>query len=186
VIAHLAGVCDDIVTGNLHGVATDEWTAAQVAKRRDWPFEKVLTLWDEHASAIEPQMNDFPPAAIGQMLFDAVTHEHDVRGSFGTPGGRDAPAVEIAFEWGIESLSKRCMHLGTGTLRVTTEAGTQEIGEGEPLTALGVSRFELVRAITGRRSRAQVRAYSWDRDFDAEHLLLSTDIFTLPDSDIVE
>jgi hypothetical protein len=174
------------MTGNLHGVATDEWTTAQVAKRRDWPFEKVLTLWDEHASAIEPVMNDFPPVSIGQMVFDAVTHEHDVRGALGTPGGRDAPAVEIAFDWGIARLSERFVHEGLGTLVLDTDVGTRDVGEGEPTVALRTSRFELVRAMTGRRSAPQVRAYDSDGTVEPEHLLLSTTIFTLPDSDIVE
>jgi len=186
VIAHLAGVCDDVMTGNLHGVATDEWTTAQVAKRRDWPFEKVLTLWDEHASAIEPRMNDFPSVAIGQMLFDAVTHEHDVRGALGTPGGRDAPGVEIAFGWAIERLSERFVHESLGTLVVITDLGTHNVGEGEPTATLRTSRFELVRAMTGRRSRAQVLAYDWDGAVDPEHLLLSTTLFTLPETDVVE
>ena len=186
VIAHLAGVCDDVMTGNLHGVATDEWTTAQVAKRRDWPFEKVLTLWDEHASAIEPRMNDFPPVAIGQMLFDAVTHEHDVRGAWRTPGGRDAPGVEIAFGWAIERLSERFVHESLGTLVVVTDVGTHNVGEGEPTATLRASRFELVRAMTGRRSSAQVLAYDWDGTVDPEHLLLSTTIFALPETDVVE
>jgi len=186
VVAHLAGVCDDITTGNLHGVATDEWTAAQVAKRRDWPFERVLTDWDDHATVVEPQLNDLPPVAIGQMVFDAVTHEQDVRSALGTPGGLDSPAMEVAFDWGIARLSERFANEGLGTLRVTTDVGTHDVGDGEPVAALRASRFELVRAMTGRRSGAQVRAYDWDGTVEPEHLLLSTTIFALPDSDIVE
>ena len=30
VVAHLSGVCADIVNGNLDGVTTDPWTAVQV------------------------------------------------------------------------------------------------------------------------------------------------------------
>jgi uncharacterized protein (TIGR03083 family) len=186
VVAHLAGVCDDITTGNLHGVATDEWTAAQVAKRRAWPFDKVLTLWDEHAIVVEPQLNDLPPVAIGQMLFDAVTHEQDVRGALGEPGGRDAAAMDIVFDWGIARLSERFVRDGLGTLRIATDVGTHDVGSGDPVATLRATRFELVRAMTGRRSKAQVRAYDGTADVEPEHLLLSTELFTMPDSDIVE
>src|SRR3954468_2500593 len=37
VVAHLSGVCADILAGNLEGVATDPWTAEQVRGRREWP-----------------------------------------------------------------------------------------------------------------------------------------------------
>ena len=36
VVAHMAGVCDDIMNGNMAGVATDAWTQAQVDKRAGW------------------------------------------------------------------------------------------------------------------------------------------------------
>ena len=42
-LAHLSGVCTDIVNGNLDGVTTDAWTAAQVAPRRDWPSTACST-----------------------------------------------------------------------------------------------------------------------------------------------
>ena len=39
ILAHMSGVNTDIVNGNLNGVASDEWTDAQVATRREWPVD---------------------------------------------------------------------------------------------------------------------------------------------------
>lgn len=50
---HLSGICADIVTGNLDGVASDPWTAAQVEARRAWPVERLLTEWDEMGTRVE-------------------------------------------------------------------------------------------------------------------------------------
>ena len=35
VLAHMVGVSDDVVNGRLDGIASDEWTGAQVERRRD-------------------------------------------------------------------------------------------------------------------------------------------------------
>src|SRR4051794_6630153 len=35
VVAHVTGVCADVLAGNLDGVTTEPWTAAQVGQRRD-------------------------------------------------------------------------------------------------------------------------------------------------------
>jgi len=42
VVAHLAGVCADILAGNLEGLTTEPWTAAQVEARRDKDLGQCL------------------------------------------------------------------------------------------------------------------------------------------------
>jgi hypothetical protein len=185
VAAHMAGVCDDVANGNINGVGSDSWTDTQVAKRRDWAIEKVLDDWDEHASKIEPNMNDLAPA-IGQMLADAATHEQDILGALGAPGRRDSAAGVIGVEWALDILGARIAHQGLGTLRIEHEAGVKEIGKGEPVTNLRASRFELGRAMTGRRSVAQMRALDWDGPFDPEELVLARGLFEPPTADLVE
>lgn len=45
---------------------------------------------------VEEMMNDFPPIAVGQMVFDATTHEQDIRGALVAPGGRESDSLAIA------------------------------------------------------------------------------------------
>jgi len=185
IAAHLGGVCDDIAHGNMDGVGSNPWTDAQVAKRADWPIEQLLDDWAEHSTAIESSLHALHPA-IGQMLADAVTHEHDIRGALASPGARDSEALVIGVDWSLPIISARLVREGSGTLRIEHEVGVEELGEGEPVTRLRADRFELARAMTGRRSRAQMEAMDWDGPLDRSALVLALDVFTPPAADLIE
>src|SRR5687768_2365006 len=79
VVAHLAGVCADVLAGNLAGVATDPWTDAQVQARRGRSTEEVIAEWSEVAPQVEAFANDFPARMGEQWVGDLTTHEHDIR-----------------------------------------------------------------------------------------------------------
>jgi len=187
VVAHLGGVCDDIAHGHLHGVATDPWTAAQVEKRRDWPFARVLDDWAENAAVVEPTMNDIGHP-MGQMVFDAWTHEQDVRGALGEPGGRTGGAADIALQWLVAT--NQAMQPGgaaprPGALRLILDGEETVLGDGDPVTTVRTSQFEFLRAFTGRRSRAQVRAFDTD-GVALDDLIFFGDFFSPAARDIVE
>lgn len=183
IVAHLAGVCDDVANGNMAGVATDDWTAAQVLKRGEQPIEQVLAEWAEQGPGIEDTMRAMPIDAWGQMIADTATHEQDIRGAIGTPGARDAVAVVVGFEWGMNTLGKRLASEHAGALVIEHEGGAT-VGEGDPASTLRASRFEVARAMAGRRSEAQMRAYDWDGPF--VDLVLWRKVFTPPEADLVE
>jgi hypothetical protein len=183
VLAHMAGICDDIVNGNLEGVATDPWTAAQVDKRRNWAVDRILEEWSEQGAAVEQMMDAFPEIMVGQMLFDATTHEHDIRGALGEPGARTSDAVSISYEWGTDRLGE--VLEGNGTFTFVTEVGAKTVGSGDPTRGLQASRFEVIRSFTGRRSTAQMRAYEWDGEAQVERLIVA-DLFRPPAEDLLE
>lgn len=185
VVAHLAGVCDDVSNGNMDGVASDAWTNAQVATRADWPIDQLLDDWDEHAQKVEAVINDLGPAS-GQMLADASTHEQDIRGALGVPGGRESDATAIGVDWGLRAIGGRLKAQGLGTLRVEHESGSTEVGKGEPVTTLRASRFEIGRALAGRRSASQVQALDWDGPLDPAQLNLLPELFPPPTADLIE
>ena len=167
IAAHLAGVCDDITQGNMAGVASDEWTAAHVAKRADWTMDQLIADWDEHAIEVEGQMNAWGPG-MGQMVFDAFTHEQDIRGALGEPGGRESQAAAIAFDWITTNLRAPADAAPDDPrlrppIHIITDAGDVDIlGRTGAPTTLRLSRFEFLRAITGRRSRQQIETLDWD------------------------
>jgi uncharacterized protein (TIGR03083 family) len=186
VLAHLSGVCADIVNGNLDGVTTDPWTAAQVDTRRDWTVDRLLEEWEEQGTKVEGVIRSVPHLPDwNTFLFDAATHEQDIRGALGLPGGREAPALVIGVEWGLEMIGMRYDADGKGRLRVEHEGGVSEAGTTDPVTTVRTTRFELGRAMTGRRSVAQMKAYDWDGPRPQEDLLLA-DFFTPPATDLVE
>jgi len=183
VVSHLAGICDDILNGNLDGVGTDRWTAAQVDKRRDWTVDRILTEWDEQGSTVEQMMSSFPGVTVGQMVYDAATHEHDIRSALDEAGARDSEAVAIGYDWGTDRFGEAVGDMTTFTF--VTELGAKTVGSGEPASTLHASRFEVIRAFTGRRSMAQMRSYRWEGTPQAERLVLA-DLFHPPGEDLIE
>lgn len=172
VLAHLAGVASDIVDGNLDGVATDAWTSAQVEARRETPIPQILAEWEEHGAQVDAMVDQFPPDAAKQLVTDAVTHEHDIRGALGTSAGRDTAAVAIAMDWMLGFVGLARDADGAGALSVETTGDCRVAGSGSPTATLRVDRFELVRAMIGRRALEQLLAYDWDGNARPELLVI--------------
>jgi uncharacterized protein (TIGR03083 family) len=164
VLAHLAGVTADIQDGRLEGAGSDEWTAAQVDARRDRSPADIVAEWNQRAPALEEQLAAWPADLAGQLVSDVTTHELDVRGALGDGGTPDTEALRYTFERYTGRLGGRVTEAGLPPLGI--EAGTVRVvaGDGEPVSTVRASRYELVRALAGRRSAAQIRAYDWDGD----------------------
>lgn len=182
-VAHLSGITADINAGNLDGVATDAWTARQVDTRREWSVEQLLDEWDTEAAKVEAVMSSLPDVAMGQMTMDAATHEHDIRGALERPGGRDSDAVVVGFDWGVRALAGP-VDAADATLRLDTDAGTKTVGSGARQIEVHIARFELLRAMTGRRSLDQLRAFDWEGEAAPELLVLG--LFTARPTPLVE
>lgn len=162
VVAHLAGAVTDIVEGNLEGVASDPWTQAQVDRSVGAPIDDLLAEWDRGAAQVEPTIDAFPPRMQMMFLTDAVTHEHDVRHAIGRPGARDSDAVAYAYGRALISISRARDEAEVGAVRIVHDAGEDVAGTGEPTATLRTSRFEIVRAVVGRRSYSEIEAWDWD------------------------
>jgi uncharacterized protein (TIGR03083 family) len=164
IVCHLSGVIADILAGTLDGVATDPWTAKQVDARCDKSVDEVLDEWAANAPQVEAIVNGFGSAGV-QMVADAVTHEHDIRGAVNKPGARDSDAADAALQWMVDGLGSRIKEAGFPALRLS--AGIQEwtIGDGEPTVSVTApSEFDVLRALIGRRSVTQVAGWKWDGD----------------------
>src|SRR5882672_10646292 len=59
VLAHVTGVCADVLSGNIGGVASNPWTAAQVDARRNKTLAEILAEWNELAPQVESFANNF-------------------------------------------------------------------------------------------------------------------------------
>jgi uncharacterized protein (TIGR03083 family) len=164
VVAHLAGVTADIAAGRIEGAATDEWTARQVAERRGRTIAESLAEWDEHAGAVDAVVG--VPVAATMLVTDVYSHEQDLRGALGVPGARDAGQADFIVERFLPGWGEKLRDAGLPALRVRAGALDDVVGEGAPTGSLRVTPWELVRAATGRRTPAQMRAYEWDGDPD--------------------
>lgn len=171
VLAHLTGVTTDVLTGNLDGVGTDPWTKVQVDARRDRTVAQLIEEWEANGPQIDPMIVSFGVVA-GQFLGDAVTHEHDIRGALGAPGARDSDGLAIGFSWLGCRVGEMRDAAEAGALRVETEAGPYTFGSGPPTETCATSRFDFVRASTGRRSVEQIAAWDWDGEPRPELLVM--------------
>jgi hypothetical protein len=176
VVAHVAAVAEDWVSARLAGPATDEETAAQIARFGGYHLAEILATWSDAAAALDHMAET---AGVKPPLGDITSHEHDIRGAIGRPGAQDSEAV-----W--HSSDQLFTNLGTPVpLIVTVEDAEYRSGPDDRAEIrLRTTRFEGLRWRTGRRSRAQLAAMDWSGDPTAvlEHLYL----FGPADADVEE
>ena len=168
-VAHIAGVVDDVLGGRLEGAGTAAWTASQVEARRSVSMEEVLAEWNAQATKLEGTLDSFGPAGH-QMVMDVVTHEHDLRSALGAPGARDSDAVAIGVDWLLRAYQMASGGAGHPGVRVVaSDSGTTwEPTDGRAVVAtLRASSYDLLRSFSGRRTEDEVRSLSWDGDVDA-------------------
>jgi uncharacterized protein (TIGR03083 family) len=142
--SHMLGVPDDILNGRMEGVASDAWTQAQVERHRGKSLAQIADELEALAPRFDSMLAHIPAMARSQMTMDAVTHEHDLRHAIGKPGARDSRAVRAGCAWLKEWMDKR------------------SIDGAERFFDSGVSDFDLLRCLTGRRNLAQIFALGLD------------------------
>jgi uncharacterized protein (TIGR03083 family) len=179
VLGHLVGVATDVVNGNVADAAADHWTAVQVEARYDRALEALLEEWDESGARVEAFVLALPTAVTGQLVADAVMHEHDLRHALGCPGARDSDALVIGVSWVIGALGRVYDASGTPATRFESEAVVATAGTGGLDCTLRASTFELGRAIAGRRTVAEIAAYEWTPEPHPERVL-ALPFFTPP------
>jgi len=187
VVAHVTGVCADVLSGKLEGVATEAWTGVQVAQRKDRTVAEILAEWSEVAPQVEAMAPHFPGRMAEQWVLDLTTHEHDIRGALGRPGARDTDGVAIGLDFAVTmGMAASIAGRGLPALRVKADDRAWVVGDGEPAAELAGTPFDLFRAMTGRRSAAQIRGLRWTGDPDVFLCAFEFGPFTPPSTDLVE
>jgi uncharacterized protein (TIGR03083 family) len=171
VLAHVVGVATDVVNGNVADAAADHWTAAQVSARYDVSVEALVEEWGESGPKVEQFVLALPTSVTGQLVADAVTHEHDLRLALGRPGARDSDALTLAVAWVIGALGRVYDGAGEPAVRFESEAVVETAGAGPVAATVRASTFELGRAIAGRRTVAEITAFDWTPRPQSERLL---------------
>jgi uncharacterized protein (TIGR03083 family) len=181
VVSHLVGVPDDVVNGRMDGLASDAWTQVQVDKRVDYSAADLLAEWEAVGPAFEALLAAAPAEIAGQAVFDAVTHEHDLRHAIGAPGARESDAVTEGWAWIVDARTRGGEH----ALCFVIDGAEQVSGTGDVVATIEASRFELFRAVSGRRAAVEIEHYKWDRDPEPK-LLLAAEIFSLREVPLYE
>lgn len=169
VVAHLAGVAQDIVALNLEHKGTSPWADAQVARLGAHSIDDLLDLWRQSLDEVQANLAFASDAGVCQLVFDTLTHEHDIRGALGEPGSR---AGDLAFKAALGFVTTTgdqfIRQARLPALRLSTPIiGSVQLGDPHTArghVALNVSDFEALRSFGGRRSIGQLLALPWDGD----------------------
>lgn len=161
VASHLTGVCADILAGRLEGTGTDPWTAVQVEERRARTLDEVLTEWAEIGPQVEQLLPSFPEWAANQMVFDLLSHEHDVSDALGLPAPDDPQAEGPALDFAANALTRRAGQLGLPPIKIVCGGRKwSSEGEGDGATVT-MKPVDLLRATTGRRTADEIKTLDW-------------------------
>jgi uncharacterized protein (TIGR03083 family) len=173
-VAHLAGVAQDIVSLNMEKKGADSWTQTQVDRLGGHTIDELLDLWAQMIDPVTAALALAPQASACQLVFDTLTHEHDIRGALSEPGSRTGDlAFEVALGFLTTMGDQFTRHAGLPALRlITPTIGSVQLGDPHTTrgqVALDISDFEALRTLGGRRSIRQLLALPWHGD--PTHLL---------------
>ncbi|MEY4174328.1 MAG: hypothetical protein RI900_1493 [Actinomycetota bacterium] len=144
--SHVVGLVDDILENRMEGVTTDPWTQAQVERLRGLTLAQLADHYEASIERFDTVLPFVPSPVNSQLVMDAVTHEHDLRDAVGRRDAEDSLAVQVAVGWLLDMVEGK--HPGLVA----------------QLEATGVSTFDLLRSLTGRRSTTQMAALGLPAD----------------------
>jgi hypothetical protein len=184
-VAMLAGFAQALIDGRWTEDYSDSWEDhgkldglhqaldVLVQQRRDRSGGEILQEWDAHADRLERMMNGDEPFPEGthpfvgwSYLWAVVQNSHNIWATLGIVKARDFKATILCLESAVIWLDMRLQATGRPALRL--RAGTTEwvVGDGTPAATVAAPPFELFRALSGRRSLDQIRAFDWEGDVE--------------------
>lgn len=185
-LAHLAGVAADSARGTFFrgaafawqepalAEARERWTAGHLAARAGHTRDQLLREFDDEGGRLVAMLRegsgpgmDGPAWLRVAPAADLAVHLDDLREALGTGVGHtgDDAASRLGFTVYRNWLGTRIAQRGLPPLRLFD--GTREWvlgGEGEPAATVQAVGHELFRAVAGRRSAADIRAFRWAGD----------------------
>jgi uncharacterized protein (TIGR03083 family) len=183
VVSHLVGDVECILRGEFpreffrsfgdaDAIADlNEWTQSHIHARSDRSLDEIIDEWDELTPALISRMRgetEWPdgvtPFADRAIVTDLGVHQHDLFGAFDLERDRDGPAVKIGSAGYVAAMDMRLQSEGAGALAIEASGKRWVAGGDEPKATLRTDRFELFRALSGRRSLDQLRGYDWEDD----------------------
>jgi len=184
VLAHLVGIATDTLAGRIEGAGSDEYTSRQISERQDRPVAEIAEEWESQAPAFEEMLDSIHPAISGGIVGDLVTHEQDARGAVGRIGGREGLAFDLALDSQVRFFGRRVKEAKLATLEVLAGGRQWVAGKEEVSGSVEAEAFELLRALTGRRTHNQIRAFAWS--VDPGPYLPVFSMYGLPGTDVTE
>lgn len=181
IVAHLTGDATCVIAGDFPreffeafgepaAVAkVNDWTDRQVREREGRSLEELLQEWKTSGNELAAMLRGEKSWPEGTLIFvdriiltDAAVHQQDIFGALDIERAREDAPIRIGLSGYIATMGWRLAAAGLPPLRFDVGDKSYTAGDGEPTTTVRASRFELFRAMSGRRSPEQIAAYEWD------------------------
>ena len=183
--AHVIGIASDINHFRFaDGKTAEEWTAIQVETRRGRSVDDLAAEWDAEAPSFVEGCRAFGYSFGAHFLGDLLQHSADVRQSLGLTRPQDDDALLAATDFYLESFDQSLREVSAGSVIIRASGETFLAGDGPTVAELDGARYEVFRALGGRRSEGQIRAMDWSGDVDRVVPLVSR--YPLPERDLLE
>jgi len=163
-LAHMIGVPEDVISGQMDGVTTDAWTDRQVQRHAQDSVDDLLAIWETNAPIFATILPRIPQPVLSQFMFDQTNHEHDIRAALKIPGARDTLAVDVA-----EGFLRNALSLND-------DPAIAQLATHEP------TGFEFLRLLSGRRSRNQISHNGFN--IKTVETFIDAMPFDIPESDV--
>lgn len=152
-------------------ISLNAWTDKQVRERRGRPLRNVLDEWEGTMDPLLKMMRGETPWPDGVLpiadhilLTDIATHQQDIYGALGLERDRGSVQIRIGTAAYIGGVRLRLQMQQERAIRFVTEDKEVVVGDGEPQASVRAPRFELFRALSGRRNPDQIKAFEWEGD----------------------
>ncbi|MFG2720586.1 maleylpyruvate isomerase family mycothiol-dependent enzyme [Streptomyces sp. NPDC048416] len=155
VVAHLLEVCRLAVADVPHGIGRPPAPAPGTL------LPQLLAEWEELGAAVPDVWERTPWLRRGMMLLDAFSHELDIRGALGIPAPHEHPAFADTLELATMGFTMSVTAHRLPSLYIETAGHRWSAGDGDPAATVRGASLEVFRALTGRRTLAQIRGLSW-------------------------
>ena len=186
-VAHVVGIAHDLNAQRFDLTDSDAWTARQVWERRDATLDELESEWDREAPRFEEGLRLMGYEVGSHFVGDLLHHAADIHHALGRGRIDDREALMVGLDFYLDSFHQDLVALDRGSLEIRAIDSPPErwtLGAGHEIATLTAPRYELFRALGGRRSRRQVRALTWTGDVDAVATVLAR--YPLPAHDLIE
>ncbi|HKE75106.1 MAG TPA: maleylpyruvate isomerase N-terminal domain-containing protein [Acidimicrobiales bacterium] len=186
-VAHVIGVAHDLNAQRFDTTDPDAWTARQVRERRETAIDDLEVEWDHEAPRFEEGLRLLGYGVGSHFVGDLLQHVADIHHAVGLEPIGDAEALVVGLDFYLDSCHQALVAHDRGSLGVQATDQPRDrwtLGAGREVATLDATRYELFRALGGRRSRRQIRAMAWTGDVDAVAGVLTS--YPPPIHDLIE
>jgi uncharacterized protein (TIGR03083 family) len=140
--------------------ARNAWTAEMVEARRSSNIAELLEEWDrwERAAVITVNRGGLSAMRLPALVTDLVCHAQDVRAALGLKGETAPEAARLTLNSLLFFVDLRISDAELPALRIEDDKGRVLSGKQSQGVVLRGTQYELIRALAGRRTPAQVEA----------------------------